>query len=91
MRSIELSDNTQHQTRDVLKLVLEQGSAQGMNLGEMRKRMGILDKLEKANGALELEDAEWQTLKDIYAQHPWRVAHKDLLAIADAIERAKSG
>lgn len=90
MKSIELSSNTEHQTREVLKLVMEQGSAQGMNIGEMRKRMGIIDRLERANGVLELEDADWQTLKDIYAQHPWRIAHKDLLAIADAIENAKS-
>lgn len=90
MKSIELSSNTEHQTREVLKIVMEQGSALGMNIGDMRKRMAIIDKLERANGVLELEDADWQILKDIYAQHPWRIAHKDLLAIADAIENAKS-
>lgn len=88
MKSIALSDNTVHQTREVIKIVLEQGTAHGMTIGEMRKRIGILDKLEKANGVLELEDAEWQSLKEIYAQHPWRIAHRDLLAIADAIEKA---
>lgn len=60
--------------------------AQGCAIGDMRRRMKILDALEKTEGdELQLEDADFDLLKQIYNGTQFRVAHKDLLAIADTL------
>lgn len=59
--------------------------AQGCSVADMRRRMKVLDKLETAVDEVELEDAEFELLKQIYHGTQFRVVHKDLLAIADTL------
>lgn len=60
--------------------------AQGCSIGDMRRRIKILDAIETVDGdELQLEDADFDLLKQIYNGTQFRVAHKDLLAIADTL------
>lgn len=59
---------------------------QGMNVGEMRRRMKVMDKIEAATGeVLTLEDAEYDIIKSAFQTFPFRLGHKDLVAIDDTI------
>lgn len=62
---------------------------QGCNIGDMRRRMKVMDAVEAAtDGELTLEDAEYEVLKSAYHSFPFRVAHRDLIAIADKFDKA---
>jgi hypothetical protein len=88
MKTIALRKDTQLKTKDVLTEILSR-APQGMNIDEMRRRMRVLDLLEKNQSeTLSLEDADWQMVKQLYVSHPFAMAHKDLLTIGDDVENA---
>jgi hypothetical protein len=58
----------------------------GFNKSTMKLSLKIDEKLEQANGTIELEDAEAEYLKGIIAVYPWALKHKDVLAFVEAIE-----
>lgn len=63
---------------------------QGCNIADMRRRMKVMDAVEAATGdELTLEDADYDMLKGAYHAFPFRVAHKDLVAVADKFDGAK--
>lgn len=94
MRLIPLNDTREIKASEIIHLIastVPQG-APGMDIGEMRQRMRILEALEKNKGAevLELEDADWELLKRLYAvPGRFRQVHKDVAAIQDDIVNAK--
>lgn len=65
----------------------------GATIDEMRKGIRILDALEAArDDILELEDADWQHLKDKVERMPWAMVdrrfiqfHDDIIGATDAI------
>lgn len=61
----------------------------GANIAEQRRRMRLLDALEEMDASvLTLEDADFSLMKVIYDAFPFRVVHKDILAISSAIDSA---
>lgn len=91
MKTVALREFEKHTSKKVLINVLELGHPQaGMDLGEMRRRMKVIDKLQGAAGdSVELEDAEHSTLVNALAKFPFAYAHKDFVVIADDVESAK--
>lgn len=83
--------------KEMIEAVLNQmpeDASKGIPLTEQRKRFLILDKLEEAAKTDErnvcLEDAEYEKVKRLFGMFPWGNVHRDIVAVADAIEAAES-
>ena len=59
---------------------------QGCNINDMRKRMKVMDAIEAADGEVVLEDADFDLLKGCFNSFPFRLVHKDIVAIGDGFE-----
>lgn len=57
----------------------------GINIEEQRKRMRILDAVEKANDELVLEDADAEILKGLVNAMPWAVVKKEIVQFSDDV------
>ena len=57
----------------------------GMQIDEMRRSIRVLDALDAANGTLELEDADWDHLKEKVQAMPWAVADRRIIDLVDAV------
>lgn len=91
MKTIRLRDDIAQKSRDVIRQVVTLADQRtGVNIDQMRRRMKVLDALDKANGELRLEDADWEVLKAVYETFPFGMVNKDVLTIADDIRDAKS-
>lgn len=86
MKTIELIQGEKFSSKEVLIEVMSVPTVQGFTIAEMRKRLKIIDKIEAANGSLDLEDTDFELLKAIFTQHKFIVAHKDLVDIASSVE-----
>ena len=53
----------------------------------MRDRINIVNKLEKANGTIKLEDAEAETLKECVSSMSWALIHPDVIKFSEAVEK----
>lgn len=63
----------------------------GINTTEMVKRIKLIDKIEKIKPAvkvLDLEDEEYQKLKDLEAAITWSIVHKCFIEFHDDIVNA---
>lgn len=58
---------------------------QGIDLDIMRKRLRVLDALEKAEDTIEVEDVDLKTIQDCVRGMKWNVVHRDIMAFADYI------
>lgn len=82
--------------RKMLTLIMEAptGNRDGLQVGEMRRRIKIVDKLEKLASAptgapvLALEDAEWETVNTCVQAWPWPRLHPVYLAFCTDVELA---
>lgn len=79
--------------RELFTIVLNAPGAdgKGINIQDMRKRMMIIGKLEDAPDPeyLILEDAEYETLKRLFEGFPWGMTSKDILQVAEDLEKAE--
>lgn len=93
MKSITLPKTAEINPLEVLATVAMSGGTQGMTIADMRQRLKIADAVDAAKKAnapcVELEDAEHGLLVRLLDVHPFAIAHKDLVAIADAVREAK--
>lgn len=69
----------------LLQNCLNQVPQAGFTPEEMRKRIKVLDVLEKAEGTLELEDADSEVLKACVKEMKWALLNKDVLALCDEV------
>lgn len=78
--------------KDVLKQVSEQSPQRVLTLDEMRRRIHIMDAIDKLDdgGMLTLEDADHKVLVDAVSTFPWNRAHRSLVAMIDAITNAET-
>jgi hypothetical protein len=60
----------------------------GIEIDEMRKSIKILDLVEKSNGVLELEDADWELLKQKTLAMPWAVVDPRIVQFHDEVVMA---
>lgn len=88
MKAITLqSEGRKFKPGDILRSVCET-APEGVQIGEMRQRLRILDALDKANGQLTLEDADHALLRSLLGKFRFAVAHADIVAAIDAVESA---
>jgi len=86
MKTIKLHDGGTFKSKRVLKEVLEL-PPQGCTISAMRQRIKIMDLIETTEGdQLALEDADYELLKGQFHAFPFRLVHKDLVAIADGFD-----
>lgn len=71
--------------KELLKTCLNQVPQAGFTPDEMRKRIKVLDVLEKSEGTLELEDADSEVLKACVKEMKWALLNKDVLALCDEV------
>ena len=90
MKTIKLNDALEVNPRELIRGVVINAPS-GANLDQVRKRLRILDALAKANGSpeMQLEDADWELLKSLYAEFKFIKAHQDLVTIYDDIANAR--
>lgn len=60
----------------------------GVEIEEMRKSIKILDILDKSNGVLELEDADWEHLRDKTVKMQWGVIDSRIIKFVDEVMMA---
>lgn len=92
MKTIRLRKGEKFPSIDVLKSVAELPSAEsrGFGLEEIRRRMRLLDVIEKVPAdaeSLALEDADYEFLRMLYGRFPFALAHRDIVTIADDLEK----
>jgi hypothetical protein len=61
----------------------------GFLKGELRQCLKLADLIENANGALLLEETDWNYLKGRLDQHPWPSANPAFSDLMDAVEKAE--
>jgi nicotinamide riboside kinase len=84
-KTVKLITGGTYNSKSVLVEVLSL-PVQGCNIADMRKRMRVMDAIEKAEGDdVTLEDADYELLKGVFHANQFRLVHKDLLAIADTL------
>lgn len=91
MKIVPIRDGENFRTLDVLRSSVA-AAPNGINVDQMRKRIRVLDVLDKAAGdSFTLEDADHQTLVGVLNAQPWARADRELLALIDDVLNAKSG
>jgi hypothetical protein len=68
---------------DVLRRPLD--PQRGIGLDEMRRSVRVLDALESADGTLDLEDADYDHLKEKLLAMPWGIVDRRILQLVDDI------
>lgn len=94
MKTITFPDVEGGKALSAVKAVVE-AAQNGATVGEQRKRLKLLDVIEKAlksgdGMALTLEDEEHERLKALFEQHRWPAVIRDVVRIGDAIDAAKT-
>lgn len=69
--------------REVLSRPLDPRS--GIGIAEMRQSLRVLDQLEHANGTLELEDADYEHLRQKLEAMPWNVVDRRIVQLVDDV------
>lgn len=72
--------------RQVIRRPLDQ--QKGADIEEMRKGIRILDQLDKSTTVLELEDADYEHLKQKTNAMPWAFVDKRILEFVDSVNNA---
>lgn len=72
---------------DVIKQVIRRPAdpQKGVEIEEMRKSIRVLDALEKSNGVLELEDADWEHLRSKVQAMQWAVIDSRIVQFTDEV------
>jgi len=68
---------------NVVKVPLDRQT--GATIDEMRKAIRVLDALDRAQGVLELEDADWDFLKQKTEKAPWTLVDRRFVQFYDDI------
>jgi hypothetical protein len=76
--------------QDVLREVIRRplDPQRGATIDEMRQSIRVLDALEASNGTLELEDSDYDHLKQKLLSMPWNVVDKRLVQLVDDVTSA---
>jgi len=63
---------------DLFKVVLENKGQDGFTIQEMRKRLRVMEILEKGTENAEMEDDDFETLKACWDAMKWGIVSKDV-------------
>ncbi len=70
---------------DLIKVCINRPSKDGCDISEMRKRIKVIDVIEKGGKSLEFEDADFECLKQCVKNMRWFVVHKEIIEFVDYI------
>lgn len=73
--------------KELIESCLKQVGREGVDAVKMRKRIKILDSLEKAEDVLTLEDEQISELKDLVKHMPWAIVDRGIVEFCDEIEK----
>lgn len=95
MKKIKLTDGEKLKAKAVIEGIVSypDRSAQtgGFKVDELKKRMRILDAVEKSiGGHLMLEDADYEHLMVLLGKVEFNQVNRELLAVVEAIESAEA-
>jgi hypothetical protein len=85
--SIKKDENSNVKYSDLAIACLNQIPQGGLNATEMRSRIKCIDALENAGEEIQLEDAEFETLKRCVNSMKWAILHKDVVDFIDEINK----
>lgn len=72
---------------DLFETVINSPIKGGIVISEMKKRIKILDAIEASDRkSITIDDADVETLKDVFNNHQWPATSKDVIAISDYLE-----
>lgn len=71
-------------------VMFAQSPERGFTVDDVRRRLPLGEKLDKAKKTLLLEDAEHALLQEAFKEASWRGASQNVIALADAIENAET-
>ncbi len=74
---------------ELLNTILLSAPQGGFEPTEIRKVIGLLDRVEAANGAVVFEDADYEYVKHRVESFRWGFAHKAVLQFLDSIAAAE--
>ena len=70
---------------DIVKIAPE-----GLDIDNLKKRLRILDSLERAGEYLILEDSDYNLLCDLVQRNKWNIVAKEIVDFCEAIKNAPS-
>lgn len=73
--------------KEILRAILESAPS-GLDIGEVRRAIRVIDKIEEAGELLALEDAEYDYLKARFAQAKFVRVSRELVELADRLDGA---
>ena len=71
--------------KDLAKACVNQVGERGLSADDIRKRLRILDAIDKDTTEVSLEDADAEELKKLVAAMQWRVVHPGVVAFCDKV------
>ena len=72
---------------DVLILTVNGEVKHGMDIQEMRKRVDLIEALDKSEEFVELDEEQTVLLRGLWATHRWKAPHPDILKVDEAIAK----
>jgi hypothetical protein len=89
MKTVKLVKGERFQSIGVLmQVMLNPDPKQGCGFAEMKRRLKVIDILEKLPEdaeTVEFEDADYEYLRSIYTVFPFVAPHKDFVLIGEAL------
>ena len=86
--AIKMNETSNVKYSDLLVIVMDKPTKEGIPLSDMRRDLKILDALDKAKDGsdIELEDSDAAHVKEQVKKSVWALRHKDILTFADDID-----
>jgi poly-D-alanine transfer protein DltD len=88
LKRVESEDQTVRLDYKELILQISKTHPQGITIDQMEKAIRVITKTKSANGVLNLEDADWETLKAYIQAYPFAIADPLILQFAKDVSEA---
>lgn len=94
MKKVKIIWDKDWGSEQILNAVIQQAGPQGISYADIKKRMRLLDVMEKMKEGdvfLCFEDADWETLKAAVENFKYGAATRGLMKVLDTVLEAKDG
>ena len=91
LKKLEMDDGEPFDYKEIMGNIVRQPNDPtiGITIEEIRKSVRILDALDVSEKTLELEDADYNTLKKKVKTYKWALAHRSIIIFVDDINNAQ--
>jgi hypothetical protein len=86
---LPLSGNEKATYADIVKVVVNTPTKEGLAIADIKSRLAILEQAEKNQNTLSFENTDAMYLQGLVRNFRWTVAHKDIVTFVDDVERMK--